>query len=173
MMIKKIALLAVSTLALVAGDYTLDTSKSEAYYEAKKDQFFSTYTILGVNRGLSGSLQKLTNGYSGELNVDVFGFDSEDSRRDGNVEEHLNGETYKFMTYNYVLQDNEASGTMTINGVSKEIAFPVEMKEEQGQLFVEGNITIKYTDFGLETPSNLILSAHDDLVIGAKLYFNK
>ena len=62
---------------------------------------------------------------------------------------------------------------MTINGVSKEIAFPVRMSEENGQLFVEGNITIKYTDFNMETPSNLILSAHDDLVIGAKLYFNK
>lgn len=172
-MIKKIVLLVVSTLALVAGDYTLDTGKSEAYYEARKDQFFSTYTILGVNHGLTGSLVELPSGYRGELSVDVFSFDSDDTRRDGNVEEHLNGETYKFVTYKYALYDNEASGTMTINGVSKEISFPVTMQEKDGKLFVEGNISIKYSDFGMETPSNLILSAYDDLIIGAKLYFNK
>ena len=172
-MIKKLALLVATASILIAGDYTLDRTKSEAYYEAKKDQFFSTYTILGINKGLTGSLKKLPNGYRGTLNVDVFSFDSEDERRDGNVEEHLNGETYKLMTYQYELHNNEASGTMTINGVSKEISFPVRMSEENGQLFVDGNITIKYTDFNMETPSNLILSAHDDLVIGAKLYFNK
>ena len=32
-------------------------------------------------------------------------------------------------------------------------------------------LSIKYSDFGVETPSNIILSAHEDLVIGAKLYF--
>ncbi len=172
-MIKKIALFLVSTVVLIAGDYTLDSSKSEAYYEAKKDQFFSTYTILSVNKGLSGFLQELPNGHRGELNVDVYAFDSDDTRRDENVEEELNAETFKAITYKYELHDNEAKGMMTINGVSQEIVFPVEMSEADGQLLVEGNITIKYTDFNIETPSNFILSAHDDLLIGARLYFNK
>ncbi len=172
-MVKKIALLLASTVILMAGELVLDTSKSEAYYEAKKDQFFSTYTILAINKGLNGSLVKLPGGYRGSLSIDVFSFDSKDERRDDNVEGYLNAENYKLMTYKYELRDKEARGIMTINGVSKTITFPVTMKEENAQLFVEGNITIKYTDFGIETPSNLILSAHDDLVIGAKLYFNK
>ncbi|MGB6018642.1 MAG: hypothetical protein WBF77_03505, partial [Sulfurimonadaceae bacterium] len=82
-----------------ASDFTLDTSKSEVYYEAKKEQFFNTYPILGINRGLSGSLEKTELGYKGELSIDVFTFDSDDSYRDDNVEEYLNAETHRLMTY--------------------------------------------------------------------------
>ena len=172
-MVRKIALLWVSAVAVMAGELTLDTSKSEVFYEAKKDQFFSTYTIVGVNNGLSGSLQKLPNGYRGTLSVEAFSFVTDSESRDSNVKEHLHSEKYKLITYKYELHNNQASGTMRINGVSKEIVFPVHIDEKNNQLFVEGNITIKYSDFNVETPSNLILSAHDDLIIGAKLYFEK
>ena len=159
-------------LPLGASDFTLDTSKSEVYYEAKKEQFFNTYTILGINRGLSGSLEKTEHGYKGELSIDVFMFDSDDSYRDDNVEEYLNVDTHKLMTYDYEIRDNTVVGDMKINGVTKKIAFPVTLKDENSQLFVEGNISIKYSDFNVETPSNFFLRAHEDLVIGAKLYFN-
>ena len=159
-------------LPLGPSDFTLDTSKSEVYYEAKKEQFFNTYTILGINRGLSGSLEKTEHGYKGELSIDVFMFDSDDSYRDDNVEEYLNVDTHKLMTYDYEIRDNTVVGDMKINGVTKKIAFPVTLKDENSQLFVEGNISIKYSDFNVETPSNFFLRAHEDLVIGAKLYFN-
>lgn len=44
-MVKKIALFLATSIALMAGSLTLDSTKSEVYYQAKKDQFFSTYTI--------------------------------------------------------------------------------------------------------------------------------
>ena len=172
-MIKKIVLVLVSAVVLIAGDFSLNKSKSEVYYEAKKDQFFSTYTILGLNKGLSGTLQKLPKGYRGVLNVNSFSFLTDDKRRDNNVKEHLNSDKHKLIVYRFELHDNVAAGNMTINGVTKEISFPVKMEENDVYLSVEGNITIKYSDFDVETPSNLILSAHDDLVIGAKLHFNK
>ena len=172
-MVKKIALVLASAVVLMAGDITLDTTKSEVFYEAKKDQFFSTYTILGMNKMLTGSLQKLPNGYRGKLSIDALSFVTDSERRDSSVKEHLHTDKYKLMTYQYELHNSEASGTMTINGVSKELIFPVHINEDNNQLFVEGNITIKYSDFNIEAPSNLILSAHDDLVIGAKLYFDK
>jgi len=155
-----------------AGGYTLDTSRSYVYYEAKKEQFFNTYPVLGINRGLSASLEKSEHGYKGTLSIDVLTFDSDDSYRDDNVEEYLNAETYKLMTYDYEIRENLAEGDMDINGVTKKIAFPVTVKDENGQLFIEGNISIRYSDFDIETPSNFFLRAHDDLVIGAKLYFN-
>jgi len=154
-----------------AGEFTLDTNRSYVYYEAKKNQFFNTYPVLGINRGLSGSLEKSEHGYKGTLTIDVSAFDSDDSYRDDNVEEYLNAETYKLMTYDYEIRENLAEGDMEINGVTKKIAFPVIVKDENGQLFIEGNISIRYSDFGIETPSNFFLRAHDDLVIGAKLYF--
>jgi len=155
-----------------ASDFTLDTSKSYVYYKAKKKQFFNTYPILGINRGVSGSLEKRELGYKGKLTIDVSTFDSDDSYRDDNVAEYLNAETHKFMTYDYEIRENLAEGDMKINGVTKKTTFPVTLKDENGQLFIEGNISIKYSDFNIETPSNFFLRAHEDLVIGAKLYFN-
>lgn len=155
-----------------ASDFTLDTGKSYVYYEAKKEQFFNTYPIRGINRGLRGSLEKRELEYKGMLSINVFTFDSDDSYRDDNVEEYLNAETHKLMTYDYEIRENIAEGDMKINGVTKKITFPVTLKDENGQLFIEGNISIKYSDFNIETPSNFFLHAHEDLVIGAKLYFN-
>lgn len=172
-MLKKIALLLASTLVIFAGNYTLDTTKSEVYYDAKKDQFFSTYVVAGINKGLSGSMSETDGSLHGELKVDVLKFDSNDTRRDGNVAEHMNAESHPFVTYDYKIINNIASGIMTVNGVSKEISFPVLVEEKGEKLYVEGNVSITYEDFGMETPGNLILSAHDDLVIGARLYFNK
>ena len=121
---------------------------------------------------MSGSLEKTELGYKGELSIDVFTFDSDDSYRDDNVEEYLNVDTHKLMIYDYEIRDNTVVGDMKINGVTKKIAFPVTLKDENSQLFVEGNISIKYSDFNVETPSTFFLRAHEDLVIGAKLYFN-
>jgi polyisoprenoid-binding protein YceI len=155
-----------------ASDFTLDTNRSYVYYEAKKKQFLNTYPVRGVNRGLSGSLEKSELGYKGTLSIDVLTFDSDDSYRDDNVEEYLNAETYKLMTYDYEIRENLAEGDMEINGVTKKITFPVTLKDENGQLFIEGNISIKFNDFNIETPSNFFLRAHEDLIIGAKLYFS-
>ena len=172
-MVKKIVLLIASTMIMLASDYTLNTTKSEVYYDAKKEQFFSTHTVIGVNKGLSGTLEGSDDEWYGKLKIDVLKFDSDSGKRDSNVVEHMNAETHPFVSYSYMIVNNRASGTMNVNGVNKEISFPVIMQEKDGELFVEGNISIKYSDFGMETPSNFILSAHDDLVIGAKLYFNK
>ena len=172
-MIKKAILLLSTSLIIFAGDFSLDTNKSEVYYEAKKDQFFSTYTILATNKGISGTLMKLPKGYRGTLNIDVFSFDSDNTRRDSNVEDYLNAQTYGLINYEFELYKNKATGIMTINGVSKEINFPVKMDKKGEELFVEGNVTIRYNDFNIDTPSNIILSAHDTLIIGAKLYFHK
>ena len=172
-MLKKIILVLGSVGVLMASTFNLNETKSEVYYEAKKDQFFSTYTIIGINKGLSGSLVKYEDGYKGSLTVDAFSFITDSERRDSNVKEHLNSDKYKFITFEYVLDKNIVKGTIHINGVSKKISFPVVVKEDKSELLVSGKITIKYSDFNIETPSNLILTAHDDLVIGAKLYFNK
>ena len=49
-MLKKIVLVLAAATVLAAGDLTLDAAKSEVFYEAKKDMFFGTYTVIGVNR---------------------------------------------------------------------------------------------------------------------------
>jgi len=172
-MIRKIVLLLVTSVILLGSEYILDTKKSEVYYEAKKEQFFSTHIIISINKGLSGTLEKSNDMFLGVLNIDVLKFDSNSSMRDNNVKNYMNVEKHATITYDYIIANNESSGTMVVNGVSKKISFPVVMHDIDGELFIEGKIKIKYTDFGIETPNNLIVTAHDDLIIGARLYFNK
>ena len=172
-MVKKIVFLLASVIMALASEYTLDTSKSEVYYDAKKDQFFSTYTVIGLNKTLSGSLQTAGATLKGNLKIDVLKFVSDSEKRDENVAEHMNAPTQPFVTFTYIIANNTARGEMSINGVTQNISFPVSIKESASELSVDGNITVKYTDFGMETPSNFILSAHDELVIGARLYFKK
>ncbi len=170
---KKIALLLASTIVMMASDYTLDNTKSEAYYEAKKEQFWSTHIILATNKGLEGTLKEDGEALHGTLNIDVFKFDSDSSKRESSVEDHLHAKEYPVITYDYTIFNNQASGKMTVNGVTKVLTFPVQMNKTADTLSIDGNISIKFSDFNVETPNNLILSAHEDLIIGARLYFKK
>ena len=172
-MLKVAVVLMTSWVLMFGAEYKLDETSSNVYYEAKKDQFFSTYTMLGINKLLSGVLVKEGESISGELSIKANGFVTDSTTRDENVAEHLNSETKPLITFVYTIENMVANGEMSINGVSKELSFPVVMSEDETQIFIDGNITVKYTDFGMEAPSNFILSSHEDLVIGANLHFTK
>jgi hypothetical protein len=49
----------------------------------------------------------------------------------------------------------------------------VEISQSDEGIILSGKVKVKYSDFGIETPSNLILSAHEDLFIGATLFLVK
>ena len=164
-------LLSLSTL--LASEYQLDTEQSKVYYEAKKKQFFVTYTINGINRDISGLIRTESDNYQGELSIDASKFKTDSSMRDSNVAKDLNAKAHPNISFKYEIKSNKARGTMSVNGVSKVLEFPVTIRDEAQALFIDGNITVQYKDFGIETPSNLILTAHDSLVIGAHLKFNK
>ncbi|MEA2091782.1 MAG: YceI family protein [Campylobacterota bacterium] len=172
-MFKVILALVATSVLIFSAELVLDENKSNVYYVAKKDQFFSTYEMIGVNKVLSGAISTQGDLISGELKVDAKKFITDSTKRDSNVAEHLNSDTQPFISFIYTIENSQARGTMTINGVSKDLSFPVVTEANDAGIQIDGNITIKYTDFGMDTPSNLILSAHEDLVIGAKLYFNK
>lgn len=172
-MYKIILALIMSSSLLLASGFKLDKESSNVYYEAKKDQFFSTYVILGLNKSLSGLLHKDDKKLKGELKIDADGFKTDSDMRDSNVAQHLNVDIRPFITFTFTIENSTANGEMTINGISKNLTFPVVIVENDSSIQIDGNITIKYIDFGLKTPSNLILSAHEDLVIGAKLLYKK
>ena len=163
----------VSSIAMFASQMKLDESLSKVYYEAKKDQLFSTYTIYGENKSLSGLITKKDGALSGELSINSANFKTDSSMRDSNVAEDLNSKAHPLITFIYKIKNNKAYGNMSVNGITKELSFPIVIKENESSLNIDGNISIKYTDFGIETPSNMILTAHDTLVIGANLVFVK
>lgn len=52
----------------------------------------------------------------------------------------------------------EVQGALTIRGVSKEIAVPVQLKAEEAAVRGEGKVTIKHSDFGFK-PVSLLFGA--------------
>ncbi len=169
----KLWLLLASLSIVLADDFVLDVNRSKAYYVAKKEQFFGTYTVVGSNKNLNGSLKRFSNGYKGIVKIDAASFESGNSFRDGHVREYLDAKKHKQIIYRYRLANDKSSGIITIKGVEKKIMFPVVVQETKDRIVVEGNVTVKYSDFGIETPSNIFLKAHEDLTIGAILYFDK
>ncbi len=61
------------------------------------------------------------------------------------------------------------SGTLNINGITKEIQFPVKMKINNEKITVEGITNIKYSDFNMEPPTAgwIVKRATDDLTLKA------
>lgn len=172
-MLKVIVVLMTSWVLMFGTEYKLDEENSNVYYEAKKDQFFSTYTMLAINKLISGSLVKEGDTFRGDLSIKANGFVTDSEKRDENVAEHLNSETKPLISFIYTINDMVANGEMIVNGVSKELSFPVVINEDKTQIQIDGNITVKYTDFGMKAPSNFILFGHEELIIGAKLHFQK
>lgn len=156
----------------MASDLLLDANLSKAYYIAKKDQFFGTYTVEGKSDKLRGSLQRTSNGYRGDLYIEAASFESGNFLRDKHVREYLHARKYRQISCSYDIRNNEATALLKVNGVSRRVVFPVVVERTDRYLLIEGNVSVKYSDFGIETPSNIILKAHDDLTIGARLYFD-
>ncbi len=147
---------------------------SFAFYEAKKEQFFSTLEIRGISRIVTGRAKKEGDAYRGELKIDARQFESGSGMRDSHVrEKYLHTGSYPYITYVFTLSDGVSSGDITVHGVTKKVTFPIDVSESNGSLIVTGTVRVKYEDFGIETPSNLILRAHDDLLIGATLFLEE
>jgi polyisoprenoid-binding protein YceI len=64
----------------------------------------------------------------------------------------------------------EARGNLSIAGVTKEVKFPVKVSQKENQINFKGELPIKFSDFNIETPTNLmgLIKTLDD----AKIYFN-
>ena len=157
-----------------ANSYTLDENTSSVYYEAKKEQFFMSFDIKGINKELKGKIKETQKGYEGNIQINALAFDSDGSKRDEHVkEDYLKANQFPYIKFEYTIEDHIARGIMYVAGENRHIEFPVKMRENDSRLIIEGSIKIKYSDFGIKTPANFILSADENLVIGANLNFIK
>lgn len=67
-------------------------------------------------------------------------------------------------------EDRQAKGEFTIAGVTKEVQFPVKVKQIGSAVTFQGEIPIKFSDFKLVTPTNFmgLVKTYDD----ARILFN-
>lgn len=155
------------------GEYTLQ-NKSFAFYEAKKKQFFMTFDVISTSKTISGDLSKKDGICKGSIKIDARDFDSKNKIRDSHVKnDYLNTNKHPFITYSFEIVDNTTKGVISVNGVEKEISFPLNISVQEDIVSLDGKIEVKYSDFGIKTPANFILSAFDELNIGAKLFLKR
>lgn len=146
---------------------------SFAFYKAKKTQFWMTFDIEGISKTVTGSINKDENTCKGSIKIDIQDFDSQSKIRNEHVrDKYLNVSKYPFITYDFEITDGVSKGVLNVSGAEKQVSFPVKIAMENNQVAIEGEVRVKYTDFNIQTPANFILKAHEDLVIGAKLFFS-
>lgn len=120
----------------------------------------------------------------GELFVDVAAFRSGIGKRDASVRNLLEFDKYPRIRFaisgveprNNLKADSLSgayvvSGTLEIRGVAKEVSFPVDISPRWGGLAIDGNFSIRLTDFGVTPPSLAIFvgQASDEVALNVHL----
>lgn len=120
----------------------------------------------------------------GELFVDVGAFRSGIGKRDARVRNLLEFDKYPRIRFaisgveprNNLKADSLSgvyvvSGILEIHGVAKEASFPVDISARGGGLAIDGNFSIKLTDFGVTPPSLAIFvgQASDEVALNVHL----
>jgi polyisoprenoid-binding protein YceI len=122
-----------------------------------------------------------------DLTVDMTTFTSDDSRRDSQFEGRIM-QVSQFPTATFELTTPidigtiptdgssvqvQASGDLTIHGVTKPVTFDLTAKETNGRIGVVGSTVITFADYGIENPSTGFATTGDTGTLELQLVFDK
>jgi len=122
-----------------------------------------------------------------DVTADLTALVTNDSRRDGKARGAL--DTARFPTARFVLTSPvelgpdaaagkpltvEASGELTIKGVTRPVRFPLQAKLERDTVVVVGSLEVVFADYGVEVPSApIVLSVQDRGPLELQLFFRR
>lgn len=181
------------------GTWTIDTAIGEFNFE----EATSTFAGFRVNEELSGIGSAVAVGRTPEvtgtlviqdgvvttasIEVDLTTIVSNESRRDSRVQRALN--TAQHPNATFVLEapipigdelsagdtfSVEATGELTINGITSFVTIPLEGTFVDGAVLLAGGIDITFADFDVQVPSApVVLSAEDHGILEVQLWFSK
>jgi polyisoprenoid-binding protein YceI len=70
--------------------------------------------------------------------------------------------------------DVNATGDLTLHGVTKSVTFPLQAKLVSGTVVVAGSIDIKFSDYGVQVPqSQIVLSVADHGTLELQMHLKK
>lgn len=158
-----------STSALQAASLEVDKTLSSIEVDCKATGH--SFTSVLKDYSISGSGNPLT------LRPDALkiawkfkDLDSSDKKRDAEMMKWLGGKdpegSFKF-TKTWAEEDGvlKAMGTLTINGVSQTVAFPVTIAKKDGNVVSEGKVVFKYTDFKLPVIRAMMVMTVDPTLV--------
>ncbi len=115
---------------------------------------------------------------SGEISIPSISLKSENEGRDEHMHEAMNAEGEKVISVKLLqvkkLEKNyQITANLTLNGVTKKIISPCKITEDTSSLQLDGNFTIKMTDYNIEQPSMLFFTVRDAVDVHYNLKYGK
>ena len=165
--------LLLQTHVLEAQILTFDHGKAEFY----------TASILSDIEGASDSLDVHLNLQTGEIEVAVniksFAFEY-DLMKDHFNNKYMESDKYPRATFKgkilqdiskgFTQMDVEASGELTIHGVTREIKAEAQISKSRDFTLVKSKFPVVFRDYNIEDPSILTKSVAKDVEIKSTLY---
>ena len=110
--------------------------------------------------------------------VPVKSFDSQNSNRDSHALEVLEALKYPNVTFssNQVTgqdQNWKVKGKLTFHGVTREIEFPITVKQQATSVEVAGGFTVMMQDYQIESPTLLGIKTKEDIRFQLKVLAKK
>jgi polyisoprenoid-binding protein YceI len=172
----------------IEGTWTIDTESGDFDLESATGTFagyrvdeelasIGANTAVGRTGDVSGSFTiEGTTVTEAEFEVDLTGLTSDESLRDGQAQNAL--ETSSFPTATFTLTEPlelgeeaaggdsievTATGDLTVHGVTKSVAFPMEGQLVDDTIVLVGSLEFPLSDFDIDVPTTPIaLSISDD-----------
>ena len=172
--------------AAPAGGVWTVTDASELGYRVKEILFGVDTEGVGRTNEITGELTiEGTTVTSADFTVDVASITSDDSRRDGQFRGRIMT-TDEFPEATFVLTEpielgteategatveTEATGDLTLRGVTQNVTFDVSARLESGLIGVLGNIPVVFEDYEIENPSFGGITTEDNGLLEFVLVF--
>jgi polyisoprenoid-binding protein YceI len=181
--------------AAVTGTWVVDADTGGFDYESATGSFvgfrvseqlvgIGAATAVGRTGGVSGSMTiEGTTVTDATFEVDMASITTNESRRDRRVQDALNTDDHPSSTFrlgepiDLGAEPNgpvsvEAVGELTVNGVTRPLAIPLEAELVGDTIVVVGSTEIVFSDFDVEVPSApVVVSADDRGVLELQLLF--
>ena len=172
--------------AAVAGSTWTATDQSEVGYRVKEVLFGVDTEGVGRTNAVTGTLTiDGTTVTSTDFEVDVASITSDESRRDNQFRGRIMSAD-EFPTATFALTEpielgteavdgaavtTQATGELTLRGVTQPVTFEVTAKMENGLIGVQGSIPVVFADYGIANPSTGGITTEDNGLVEFVLIF--
>ncbi|HEX6657988.1 MAG TPA: YceI family protein [Ilumatobacter sp.] len=162
------------------------TDESQVGYRVQEILFGVDTTAVGRTNQVNGTLTIDGTQVTGvDFTVDVASITSDESRRDSAFRGRVMSAD-EFPTATFALTQpidlgaapadgaevtTQATGDLTLRGVTNPVTFDVTAKQESGLIGVQGSIPVVFNDYGIANPSNGGVQTEDDGLVEFILVF--
>jgi polyisoprenoid-binding protein YceI len=162
------------------------TDASQVGYRVEEVLFGVNTTAVGRTNQVTGSLAIDGTSVTGvDFTVDVASITSDEGRRDNQFRGRIMSAD-EFPTATFVLTQpielgfepsdgaeaiTQATGDLTLRGVTNSVTFDLTAKQENGLIGVQGSIPVVFSDYGIANPSTGGITTEDNGLVEFVLVF--